>query len=56
VIKLDKFSLLHARRVGGYPLELLRNTALANKEQEIAFQLWQDFMKGMSASGSGREK
>ena len=39
-----------------YPLELLRNTALANKEQEIAYHLWQDFMKRMSAGTPGREK
>lgn len=30
-----------------YPLDFLRNAALAEKEQEIAYQLWQDFMKRM---------
>jgi hypothetical protein len=28
-----------------YPLDLLRDGALAKKEQEIAYQLWQDFMR-----------
>jgi hypothetical protein len=31
-----------------YPLELLRNAALAKKEQDIAYQLWQDFIKKMA--------
>lgn len=39
-----------------YPLELLRNAALAKREQEIAYQLWQDFMKRMSAKSSERGK
>jgi hypothetical protein len=39
-----------------YPLELLRNAALAKKEQEIAYQLWQDFMRRMSLSPGGQEK
>lgn len=38
------------------PLELLRDAALAKKEQEIACQLWQDFMKRVSPSGGGPEK
>jgi hypothetical protein len=39
-----------------YPLELLRNATLAEKEQEIAYQLWQDFVKRVSASIGGQEK
>lgn len=39
-----------------YPLELLRNAALAKKEQEIAFQLWQDFMKRMSNNVGPRKE
>ncbi len=39
-----------------YPLKFLRNAALAEKEQEIAYQLWQDFMKRMSADAAGPEK
>ena len=31
-----------------YPLELLCNRALVEKEQEIAFQMWQDFMSRVS--------
>jgi hypothetical protein len=36
-----------------YPLELLRNATLAKKEQEIAYQLWQDFLQRMSARDVG---
>jgi hypothetical protein len=39
-----------------YPLELLRNAALAKKEQEIAYQLWQDFMERLSAQTKAREE
>lgn len=39
-----------------YPIEFLRNAALAKKEQEIAYQLWQDFMKRVSASAAGHRK
>ena len=39
-----------------YPLELLRNAALAKKEQEIAYQLWQDFMERMAANTASRGK
>ena len=38
-----------------YPLELLRNAAMAKKEQEIAYQLWLDFMKRMSSSSAAWE-
>ncbi len=38
-----------------YPLELLRDAALAKKEQEIAYQLWQDFMKRKSANSTGQK-
>jgi hypothetical protein len=38
-----------------YPLELLRDAALAKKEQEIAYQLWHDFMKRMSANATGQK-
>ena len=37
-----------------YPLDFLRNAALAKKEQEIASQLWQDFMERMSSSSAAR--
>ncbi len=33
-----------------YPLECLRQAALARHEQAIAYQLWQNFLKRMSAS------
>jgi hypothetical protein len=33
-----------------YPLEFLRNAALAEKEQEIAYQLWQDFIQRMAGN------
>lgn len=39
-----------------YPLELLRNAALAKREQEIAHQLWQDFMKRMSTTAPEQRK
>jgi hypothetical protein len=39
-----------------YPLEILRNAALAKKEQEIAYQLWQDFMKRMSSNKAVQRK
>jgi hypothetical protein len=38
-----------------YPLEFLRNAALAQKGQEIAYQLWQDFLKRMSANSTGKK-
>jgi hypothetical protein len=39
-----------------YPLDLLRNITLAEKEQEIAYQLWQDFMKRMSSNKAAQRK
>lgn len=39
-----------------YPLEFLRSAALAKKEQEIAYELWQNFMKRMSVGPTQREK
>lgn len=39
-----------------YPLEFLRNAALAMKEQEIAYQLWRDFMKRVSGNSAGNGK
>jgi hypothetical protein len=39
-----------------YPLEFLRNAALAMKEQEIAYQLWQDFIRRVSTSAAGNRK
>jgi hypothetical protein len=38
-----------------FPLEFLRNAALADREQEIAHQLWQDFMSRMTAGAAGLE-
>ena len=35
-----------------YPLELLRDAALAKQEQAIAYKLWQDFLKRMAALGN----
>lgn len=49
--------LLYQEKDGKWhPLDLLRNAALAKKEQEIAHNLWQDFMKKMSAGSTGRGK
>lgn len=39
-----------------YPLEFLRNAALAMQEQEIAYQLWLDFMSRVSGSSAGNRK
>jgi hypothetical protein len=39
-----------------YPLELLRNAALAKTEQQIAYQLWQDFMKRMAVKAVSRRE
>ena len=33
-----------------YPLELLRDASLAEKEQEVAAVLWQEFLKRMSST------
>jgi hypothetical protein len=39
-----------------YPLDLLRNITLAEKEQEIAYKLWQDFMERMSSNKATQKK
>jgi hypothetical protein len=43
--------VLYRERNGNwYPLDILRNAALVNQEQEIARKLWDDFMKKMSTT------
>ena len=39
-----------------YPLELLRNAALAEREQAIAYHLWQTFLNHMSDSSKTSER